>query len=177
LGCSCAAAGRLGFGDDLAVVLGHDIAVDFLKAVLVTAMEGLRDGRSSRLVRDSIEAELARHLDRTDSSILTVVLRQLGLARDIAVAIADHIANRSAETSAKDQANLAEWARRIEENADRIAVDARAIVRRFNASAIVAQLVDTAEDTFDELEQAAYIASPPPRPALFGCRPDRPSAH
>jgi uncharacterized protein Yka (UPF0111/DUF47 family) len=154
-----AAAGRIGFGDDLAVVLGHDIAVDFLKAVLVTAMEGLRDGRSSRLVRDSIEAELARHLDRTDSSILTVVLRQLGLARDIAVAIADHIANRSAETSAKDQANLAEWARRIEENADRIAVDARAIVRRFNASAIVAQLVDTAEDTVDELEQAAYIAS------------------
>jgi len=156
-----AAAGRIGFGDDLAAALGHDIAVDFLKAVLVTAMEGLRDGRSSRLVRDAIEAELARHLDRTDSTILTVVLRQLGLARDIAVEIADHVAKRSSGTSdgAKDQAELAARARRIEEKADRIALDARAAVHRLNASAIVAQLVDAAEDTVDELEQAAYVAS------------------
>jgi uncharacterized protein Yka (UPF0111/DUF47 family) len=156
-----AATGRIGFGDDLAAALGHDNALDFLKTVLATAMEGLRDGRSSRLVRDAVEAELVRHLDRTDSTMLTVVLRQLGLARDIAVAIADHVAKRSGETGegAEDQAALAAWARRIEEKADRIAIDARAAVRRLNASAIVARIVDTAEDTVDELEQAAYIAS------------------
>jgi uncharacterized protein Yka (UPF0111/DUF47 family) len=112
-------------------------------------------------VRDTIEAELARHLDRTDSTILTVVLRQLGLARDIAVEIADHVAKRSSGTSdgAKDQADLAARAGRIEEKADRIAIDARAAVHRLNASAIVAQLVNAAEDTVDELEQAAYVAS------------------
>ena len=53
-----AASARIGFGERLAAVLGRDIAVDFLKSVLRIAMEGLRDGRSLRLIRDAIETEL-----------------------------------------------------------------------------------------------------------------------
>jgi uncharacterized protein Yka (UPF0111/DUF47 family) len=154
---------RIGFGEQLAGVLGHDIAVDFLKTVLRIATEGLRDGRSSRLVRDAIETELVRHLDRTDSAMLTIVVRQLGLARDIAAEIASHIADLPAgpapNEAGPDQSALAARARRIEEKADRIATDARAAVRRLNASATIAQLVDTAEETVDELEQAAFVAS------------------
>jgi uncharacterized protein Yka (UPF0111/DUF47 family) len=158
-----AAPARIGFGDELVAVLGHDNAVDFLKTVLRTAMESLRDGRSSRLLREVIETELVRHLDRTDSAMVLVVLRQLGLARDIAVAISGHLAAHPSVNavgeSAQNGAPLAERARRIEEKADRIAVDARVAVRRLNASPIIAQLVDAAEDTVDELEQAAFLAS------------------
>ena len=151
-----AASARIGFGERLAAVLGRDIAIDFLKSVLRIAMEGLRDGRSLRLIRDAIETELARHLDRTDSAMLTVVLRQLGLARDIAAAIAGHIADRPVSAQ---EPSIGTRAKRIEEKADRIAVDARAAVRRVGASATIAQLVDTAEDSVDELEQAAFLAS------------------
>ncbi len=157
-----AAPARIGFGDELVAVLGHDNAVDFLKTVLRTAMESLRDGRSSRLLREVIETELVRHLDRTDSAMLTVVLRQLGLARDIAVAVSGHLAAQPTVApggGAQNGAPLAERARRIEEKADRIAVDARAAARQLNASPIIAQLVDAAEDTVDELEQAAFLAS------------------
>jgi hypothetical protein len=73
-----AAPTRIGFGEQLAAVLGHDIALDFLKAVLRIATEGIQHGRSSRLVRDMIETELVRHLDRTDRAMLTIVTRQLG---------------------------------------------------------------------------------------------------
>ena len=157
-----AAPARIGFGDELVAVLGHDNAVDFLKTVLRTAMESLRDGRSSRLLREVIETELVRHLDRTDSAMLTVVLRQLGLARDIAVAVSGHLAEQPTVApggGAQNGAPLAERARRIEEKADRIAVDARAAARQLNASPTIAQLVDAAEDTVDELEQAAFLAS------------------
>jgi uncharacterized protein Yka (UPF0111/DUF47 family) len=165
-----AAPTRIGFGEQLAGVLGHDITVDFLKTVMRIAMEGLRDGRSSRLVRDAIESELVRHLDRTDSAMLTIVIRQLGLAHDIASAIAGHVANhvashvvgKSDPASAQnppDASMLAVRARRIEEKADVIALDARAAARRLNANATIAQLVDAAEDTIDELEQAAFVAS------------------
>jgi len=163
-----AAPARIGYGERLAAVLGRDIAVDFLKAVLRIAMEGLRDGRSSRLVRDAIETELVRHLDRTDGALLSVVVRQLGLAHDIAAAIASHIADRPLSGA---HSPLAGRAKRIEEKADRIAVDARAAVQRFNASSIIAQLVNTAEDAIDELEQAAFLASLAPAviaPALLG---------
>jgi hypothetical protein len=158
-----AASSRIGFGERLAAVLGHDIALDFLKAVLRISMEGLRDGRSSRLVRDAIESELARHLDRSDSAMLAIVLRQVALARDIAVAIAEHIAERAdgaapPEGTASESA-LAARARRIEEKADRIAVDARGAVQRLNASPTIAQLVHTAEEAVDDLEEAAFVAS------------------
>jgi uncharacterized protein Yka (UPF0111/DUF47 family) len=110
-----------------------------------------------------IETELVRHLDRTDRAMLTIVTRQLGLAHDIAVNIASDIADRAVERAITgdipEESALALRARRIEEKADRIAVDARAIAQRTNASAIIAQLVDTAEQTVDELEQAAFIAS------------------
>jgi uncharacterized protein Yka (UPF0111/DUF47 family) len=158
-----AAPTRIGFGEQLAVVLGHDIAVDFLKAVLRIATAGLQHGRSSRLVRDMIETELMRHLDRTDRAMLTIVIRQLGLAHDIAVNVASEIADRAMEPAIRggfpEEAALALRARRIEEKADRIAVDARVIAQRTNAGAIIAQLVDTAEQTIDELEQAAFVAS------------------
>src|SRR5215471_4946088 len=54
-----AAPTRIGFGEELATVLGHDIAVDFLTAVLRIATQGLQHGLSRRLVRDMIETELA----------------------------------------------------------------------------------------------------------------------
>ena len=158
-----AAPTRIGFGEQLAAVLGHDIAVDFLKAVLRIATEGLQHGRSSRLVRDMIETELVRHLERTDRAMLTIVTRQLALAHDIAVNIASEIADRAMAPASRggvpEESTLALRARRIEEKADRIAVDARAIAERTNASAIIVQLIDTAEQTVDELEQAAFVAS------------------
>jgi hypothetical protein len=170
-----AASSRIGFGEQLAAVLGHDIALDFLKAVLRISMEGLRDGRSSRLVRDAIESELVRHLDRGNSAMLAIVLRQVALARDIAIAIADHIAVRADGSAPREgiagESALVARARRIEEKADRIAVDARAAVQRLSASPTIAQLVDTAEATVDDLEEAAFVASLAPAvldPAFVG---------
>jgi uncharacterized protein Yka (UPF0111/DUF47 family) len=153
-----AASTRIGYGEQLAAVMGRDIAVEFLKAILRIAMEGLRDGRSVRLIRDAIETELVGHLDRTDSAMLAIVVRQAGLARDIAAGIASHIDDwrfgRACRVS-----DLADRARRIEEKADRIAVDARASARRFGASPTIARIIDAAEETIDELEQAAFLAS------------------
>jgi uncharacterized protein Yka (UPF0111/DUF47 family) len=158
-----AAPTRIGFGERLAAVLGYDNAVDFLKAVLRIATEGLQHGRSSRLVRDMIETELVRHLDRTDRAMLAIVIRQLGLAHDIAANIAGEIADRALASATgggvREESPLALRARHIEEKADRIAEDARAIAERTNAGAVIAQLVDTAEQTVDELEQAAFVAS------------------
>jgi hypothetical protein len=158
-----AAPMRIGFGERLAAVLGYDIAIDFLKAVLRLATEGLQHGHSSRLVHDMIETELVRHLDRTDRAMLAIVVRQLGLAHDIAINIATEIAERAIASPTTyrvpEESALALRARRIEEKADRIAEDARAIALRTNAGALVGQLIDTAEQTVDELEQAAFVAS------------------
>lgn len=149
---------RIGFGERLDITLGREAAVDFLKTVLRVSTEALLEGRSVRLARDRIEADLVRHLERVDSALLAIVVRQAGLARDIAIAIAHHLAGLEAGRRVDGNA-LAASARRIEEKADRIAFEARNEVARFDAGSTIEQLVNHVEEAIDELEQAAFIAS------------------
>jgi uncharacterized protein Yka (UPF0111/DUF47 family) len=153
-----AAPTRIGFGERLDQALGREAAVDFLKTALRASTETLSAGRSVRLVRDQIEADLVRRLERVDSTLLAIVVRQAGLARDIAAALAHHIAALQAGRPA-DGKLLAARASRIEQKADRIAIEARKEVTRLNARPIIEQLMDRVEEAIDELEQASFIAS------------------
>ncbi|QWG15989.1 hypothetical protein KMZ68_13050 [Bradyrhizobium sediminis] len=153
-----AAPARIGFGERLDQALGRNAAVDFLKTAMRVSSEALGAGQSVRLVRDQIEADLVRHLERVDSTLLTTVLRQVGLAHDVAAAVAHHLAALQAGRPA-DGTRLAARAGLIERKADRIAIEARKEATRLNAGPIIEQLVDRVEETVDELEQAAFIAS------------------
>jgi uncharacterized protein Yka (UPF0111/DUF47 family) len=153
-----AAATRIGFGDQLDTVLGRDSAFDFFKNVLRSCTDALKQGRSVRLARDRIEADLVRRLKRVDATLMAVVVRQAGLAREIAAAIASHIVNLK-QGRPTESAALTQRARRIEEKADRIAIEVRTEISRLDADSTMTQLVDRIEDAVDDLEQAAFIAS------------------
>jgi uncharacterized protein Yka (UPF0111/DUF47 family) len=149
---------RIGFGERLERSLGRDAAVDFLKTVLRVSAEALLEGSSVRLARDRIEAALVAHLERVDRALLAVIIRQTGLAREIAAGLGRFVAERQAHRPF-DCAALAERARRIEEKADRIAIEARSEITRFDADRGIERLVNQMEDAIDELEQAAFVAS------------------
>jgi uncharacterized protein Yka (UPF0111/DUF47 family) len=153
-----AAPARIGFGERFDAVLGRIAAVDFLKGVMRISTEALTEGRSVRLVRDHVEADLVRRLKGVDSALLTIVVRQAGLAREIAAAVAHHVRGLSAGAGS-DGAGLAAKARRIEEKADRVAREARSEIARLDAGPAIERLVNGIEDVVDELEQAAFIAS------------------
>lgn len=172
-----AAPSRIGFGERLDHALGHEATIDFLKSALRISTASLRAGGSARRARDGLEAELVRHLERADGALLAIVIRQAGLAREIAAGIA-WVVGACGVQQAHDAAVLATRARHIEEKADRIAVDARAEIARIGADRTLEGLVNGMEDAIDELEQAAFLASllpdsPPPEllPPLDGlCR-------
>jgi uncharacterized protein Yka (UPF0111/DUF47 family) len=149
---------RIGFGDHLDQALGRNAAVDFLKTVLRVSAEALLAGSSVRLARDHIEADLVRHLERADDALHAIVVRQAGLAREIACGIATFIGEQQAHRPF-DRAGLAAKARRIEEKADKIAIEARGEVVRFNADRTIERLINSVEEAIDELEQAAFISS------------------
>ncbi|WP_375161551.1 hypothetical protein [Bradyrhizobium sp. RDT46] len=153
-----AAPTRIGFGERLDQALGRTAAIDFLKASLRASTEALLAGRSVRTVRDQIEADLMRHLDRVDGALLAAVLRQIGLAHDLVAAISRHIAALRAAQPA-DGRLLTQRCGMIEQKADRIAIESRNEVDRLNARPLIGQLIDRAEEAIDELEQAAFIAS------------------
>jgi uncharacterized protein Yka (UPF0111/DUF47 family) len=153
-----AAPNRIGFGERLDRALGRDAAVDFLKTVVRVSAEALLEGSAVRLARDRIEADLIRHLQRVDTALIAGVIHQSGLARDIAAAIANCIAEQQASRPF-DRAALAVRARHIEEKADKIAIEARSEIARLGADLAIKGLVDRMEEAIDELEQAAFVAS------------------
>ena len=108
-------------------------------------------------MREALEAELVGRLERTESTLLTTIVRQMGLARDIAVDVREALA--APQTDATSASACAARARRIERKADGIAVEARGAILRSQASPTIARLLDTAENAIDELEQAAFFAS------------------
>ena len=153
-----AAPARIGFGERLDQALGRKAAADLLKTAMRVSSEALSAGQSVRLVRDQIEADLVRRLERADSALLAIVLRQVGLAHDMTAAVAHHVAALQAGRPI-DGKLLAARAGHIERKADRIAVEARKEAIRLDAGPIIEQLVDRVEESVDELEQAAFIAS------------------
>jgi len=153
-----AAPARIGFGEQLERALGRIGAMDFLKTVLRICAESLLQGGSARLARDRIEADLVRHLERVEVTLLSIVIRQAGLAREIAAGLAQFVAERRLH-HAFDCAALAKTAQRIEQKADRIAVEARGEIARLDADRDIERLVNQMEDAIDELEQAAFVAS------------------
>ena len=153
-----AASNRIGFGEQLDRVLGRTAAIDFLKTVLRISSEALLRGSSVRLARDRIEADFVRHLERVDAALLAVVVRQAGLAHEIGTAVSQLLAERRRRSSS-DLAGLARKARRIEEKADRIALEARNEIARLDTDRNVERLINHMENAIDELEQAAFNAS------------------
>jgi uncharacterized protein Yka (UPF0111/DUF47 family) len=153
-----AAPARIGFGERLDQALGRTAAIDFLKAALRASTAALLAGRSVRTVRDQIEADLVRHLERVDGALLAAVLRQIGLAHDLVAAISRHIDALRVGRPA-DAKLLARRCGAIEQKADRIALETRKEIDRLNARPTIGQLIDRAEEAVDELEQAAFIAS------------------
>jgi uncharacterized protein Yka (UPF0111/DUF47 family) len=157
-----AAPTHIGYGDLLETILGREAAIEFLQSVLRISTQSLFEGRSVRLARDAIGAELAWRLERTDRTLLAVVVRQAGLGREIAAKIARHVSSprRGSDLAGRELSDeLAKQAKRIEEKADRIAIEARDAVARLDVSSQLGRLVNKVEEAIDELEQAAFIAS------------------
>jgi uncharacterized protein Yka (UPF0111/DUF47 family) len=148
---------RIGFGEELGRVLGREATIDFLETALKLATDAMRKGRSARAVREALEADLVTRIERTESALLTTIVRQMGLARDIAAGIAATLAEPRPERAWAKEA--AARAQHIEKKADAIAVEARGAIARSQRSFTVARLIEKAEDTIDELEQAAFYAS------------------
>ena len=155
------AARHIAYGVRLDAAIGRAQAVDFLEQVLRISTESMLAGRSDRLVRDAVDAELASRLERSGSSLLQGVVIQAGLARDLAAAAWDHLLDRLAGRTI-DPLALAARARRLEEKADLVAIDLRNEAERFGLAETFLPLIDVLEQAIDELEEGVFFLSAMP---------------
>ncbi|WP_374545210.1 hypothetical protein [Rhodoblastus sp.] len=153
-----AAPGRIAYGVPLNRALGEGECDAFLRHVLHVACDGLKDGRSIRLIRDEIQADLSQRLDTAEREILTLVLRHLGLTRMMAGLIETAFLPDGLAPHDERQ-RLCQRAKALEEKADRLTVAARKACERAHDGAALLCLVDQVENGADCFDQAAFLLS------------------
>jgi uncharacterized protein Yka (UPF0111/DUF47 family) len=149
-----AAEGRIPYGVRLDAALGEAETERFLRRVLEETADGLRAGRSARLIRDEVQAGLAACFESAESAVLALVVRHLGLSRTLAGLLAEAVARPGPEAQ-----RLADQAKRMEAKGDRLTVEARQICARLSQPQNARALVDAAEDALDALEDCAFLLS------------------
>ena len=138
------------FGARLDEILGRDAAIDFLRFVLRTASEALRDGRPESLIADEIRAELLGSFLSARQSVLDFASEQVALAIEIAAAVRDGL------MGVGSYEGVARRAKGWEHRGDELVVLARELGRRSEQAALLSQLVAKGDDALDALEDAAF---------------------
>lgn len=149
---------RIPYGARLDDALGATETEDFLRNVLHQTSRGFSAGRSARLIRDEIQADLAQRFETAEAAFLIEVLRHLGLSRMLAAWLHDALSIEGA-SSAEERARLALRAKRLEAKADRLTQSARELAVRLSDDGKLRHLIDAAEDALDSLDECAFLLS------------------
>jgi len=152
------AGGRIAYGVPLGQALGESECAGFLRNVLHLASEGLKDGRSTRFIRDEIQADLSERLDTAESELLATVLRHLGLTRMLAGMIETGFGSGGLADIAERE-SLARRAKQLEEKGDRLTVMGREIFARVRNAEELLTLIDQVENATDCFDEAAFLVS------------------
>ncbi len=149
-----AAGARVPYGVRLDQALGAAESARFLQNVLREACEGLAAGHSVRLVRDEIQTDLANLFDTAEAKALIVLVHHLGITRMLASGIAEALAD--GRWQEESLSRLARNAKRLEEKADRLTLEAREICEGLSHGDSLRQAVDQIENATDALDECAF---------------------
>jgi len=154
------AGSAMHFGDRLCDVLGDEAALSFLRFVLRTASEGLRDHVSAGLIQDRVRTELQAHFSSEGKRLLQLASEHASMIFEIASLVRDgiqQIGPRGVPGDAEGYRKLARRARKFEHEADQIVINGRECARRRPEYTSLFRLIEAADDAADELEEVAFL--------------------
>jgi uncharacterized protein Yka (UPF0111/DUF47 family) len=157
-----AASSAMHFGDRLCDVLGDETAQSFLRFVLRTAAEGLRDHVSPGLIQDRVRTELQTHISSEGKRLLELASEHAGMIFEIASLVRDGIQEieppgGSSDGEGERLRKLARRARKFEHDADQMVITGRECARRRPEYAPLFRVIESADDAADELEEVAFL--------------------
>jgi uncharacterized protein Yka (UPF0111/DUF47 family) len=144
------------FGARLDDLLGREAAAEFMRFVVRACAQGLLAGRTEALVRDEVRAELVTYFRSAQEGALDVAAEHAAFALEVAGGIRDALLVAGAEGWREAFASNATRAKEWERRADELVNRARALARRSDRTQFYRDLVETADDIVDELEEAAF---------------------
>lgn len=149
----------LRYGERLHEALGPEAAYEYIKFVLHESAQGLLQRRSERFIRDEIKAELARRFRSGHASILLIGLKHAERVFDLAITVQEGLLRHTEPGGAEMLQRLARRARLWEQECDGIVSQVRSLARRTSKPVVYADLLHTADEAADGLEEAAFLVT------------------
>lgn len=146
------AGSSMHFGDRLCDTLGDAQALAFMTFVFQAATEGLLAGSSRVLIHDRIRTSLAAHFVNEAQQLLRIAGDHASLIFELASLVRDGI-----QADVVGAGRRAKRARRFEHDADQLVIETREAVRRRPEFTMFLTILEAADDTADELEDAAFL--------------------
>ena len=137
-------------------VLGREPAAEYMKFVFRACAEGLLAGRPEGLIQDEVRAELANYFHSTQQSLVDLAAEQAAFAIEIASGVRDCLLEARGEAAPVRFARNAERAKDWEHQADELVNRARGTASQSGRSDFFRNLIESADDVVDELEEAAF---------------------
>jgi uncharacterized protein Yka (UPF0111/DUF47 family) len=144
------------YGEPLHEVLGRESTVEFLRFVLQSCAQGLRQGRSEALIRSQVRAELSRLLATAQETALGLASEHASLLVETAMAVRDGLQGvRIGDEGFLERSALR--ASRWEHAADDLVNQSRALAKRWAGTEGLRDLLIAADDIADSLEEAVSL--------------------
>jgi hypothetical protein len=143
-----------GGGQRLDELLGQEQAMEFLRFLLRSASEALRQGRSEISLFQELRADLTMRLENTADRLTDLILDHAALTLDIANLVRESLIRPAgADGTAKARAQRA---KRWETEADHVLLRLRGLAEQSDDAATWRRIASAADDATDALEEAMF---------------------
>lgn len=149
----------LRYGEPLHQILGEERTAEYFEYVLRTASTGLRAGHSRLLIEDEIKAELLRYFRTAHENLIGICEEHATLVIDVAGALRDSLRKIELGEDGDYTSRTAKRAKQWESEADSLVIKVRSLSRRIEAAGFYADLINTADDAIDYLEEACFYVT------------------
>ena len=154
------------YGEPLRNVLGARETLDVVRFALRAAADGLTSGKSQQLIRDELRVELLHHVRAAHARLLEAAAEHAMLVVESAQALRSALLRIG--TTGSEGYLLRASARAVgwEHRADEILSGVRVAARRVEGANALVELLMTADDAIDDLEEALFLLTLLPAEAI-----------
>jgi uncharacterized protein Yka (UPF0111/DUF47 family) len=148
------------YGQPIEELLGAQQTEDLARFAVQRSSEGLRTGKSERLIRDELRAAAGQYLRSAREDLLDICAAHASLIVEAAMTVDDVLFGAAGGGDDRAFAQRAALrGRRWEHDADALLNRVRSIVNRLPGSESVERLLATADDAMDDFEEALFWLS------------------
>jgi len=159
------------YGEPLRDVLGPTATLEVVRFALRATAEGVQHGKSHQLIRDELRVELLHHVQAAHARLLESSTEHACLIVETAQALRAALLRLGAPDGDAFLHRVARRAADWEHRADEILSDVRMAARRVDGADILVDLLATADDAIDDLEEALFLLTWLPDAAMGVARP------